>query len=127
MKNARNIGILERHAEHLVVDSLVVLHPEQRDRLDRDDAARKGRLGDADHRVERVAVLAERVGNEAVVRGIDHRREQEAVELDRARLVVVLVLVAAALRDLHETQQLFVHAGHGEHYPLPAGPVRSRP
>ena len=57
------------------------------------------------HRVERVAVLAERVRDEAVVGRIDHRREQEAVELDGIALVVLLVLVAAPLGDLDDAAE----------------------
>ena len=71
---------------------------------------RERRLGDADHRVERVAVLAERVGDEAVVGRIDDRGEQEAVELDAAERLVPLVLVARPLRDLDEAMEGFVHA-----------------
>ena len=78
--------------------------------VDRDQAARERRLGDADHRVERVAVLAERVGDEAVVGRVDDRGEQEPVELDAAELLVPLVLVARPLRDLDEAVQGFVHA-----------------
>src|SRR3954449_11253279 len=85
-------GIGERHAEDLVVDSLVVPYPEQRDRLNLDQAAGERRLRDEDHRVERVGVLAERVRDEAVVGRVDHRREEKAIELDRVSLVVVLVL-----------------------------------
>ena len=80
------------------------------DRRDRDEAARERRLGDADHRVERVAVLAERVGDEAVVGRVDDGGEQEAVELDAAERLVPLVLVARPLRDLDEAMEGFVHA-----------------
>src|SRR3954447_6395936 len=103
-------GIGQRDAQDLVVDPLVVLHPEQRDRLHLDHAAREGRLRHEHHRVERVAILAERLRDEAVVRRIDHRREQEAVELDHVEVVVVLVLVAAPLGDLDEADELV--AGH---------------
>ena len=53
-------------------------------------------------RVERVAVAAERVGDEAVVGRIRGGREQAPVEEDPARLVVDLVLVAAATGDLDD-------------------------
>ena len=52
--------------------------------------------------VERVAVLAEGVGDEAVVGRVDGGREQAAVEPDHAGLVVDLVLVAAAAGDLDD-------------------------
>ena len=46
-----------------------------------------------DERVERVAVLAERSLDEAVVGGIGHRREQATVEHDVAGLGIDLVLL----------------------------------
>src|SRR5581483_3545128 len=67
------------------------------------------RLAHADHRVERVAVLAARVRDEAVVGRIDDRAEQEAVELDRLQLLVPLVLVAAPLGDLDEAVNAIGH------------------
>jgi hypothetical protein len=60
------VRILEGYAHDLVVEALVVAHPEDRDDLHRDHAARERRLGDADHGVERVAVLGHGVRDEAV-------------------------------------------------------------
>ena len=67
-----------------------------------DQAARKGRLVEQDQRVERVAVLGQRVGDEPVVGRVDRRREEPAVESDQVPLVVVLVLVAAPPGDLDD-------------------------
>ena len=53
-------------------------------------------------RVERVAVLAEGVLDEAVVGRVLRRGEQRPVEADPAGLVVDLVLVALTLRDLDQ-------------------------
>ena len=100
---ARVVG---RDADDLVVLALLVLHHEQRDRLDRDHAAREGRLRDADHRVERIAVAAAVAHQEAVIGRVDHRRGEEAVEHQLADPLVELVLVAAPLRDLDEREQL---------------------
>src|SRR5215213_418394 len=108
----------QRDREHLVVDAGVVLHAKQRDRLDHDQAAGEGGLGDADHHVERVPVERERVRDEAVVGRIDGRGEEEPVEPDDVALVVVLVLVPAPLGDLDDAVE-----GVGRHaaqrIPLP--------
>ena len=94
--------IVQRHADHLLVGPLLVGHVEDADRPDADAAARKGRVGDEDERVERIAVLGERVLEEAVVGGIAHRGEEAPVERDAAELLVPLVLVARAARNLDE-------------------------
>jgi hypothetical protein len=60
-------------------------------------------------RVERVAVLAKRVRHEAVVGRVLGRGEQGAVQADEAALVVDLVLVPAAPRDLDPDFEL--HGG----------------
>jgi hypothetical protein len=74
-------------------------HP---DRSDADRAAGECRLGDEDERVERVAVLTERVDDEAIVGRVAHRGEQVAVEHNPAELGVVLILVAGSAWDLDE-------------------------
>ena len=109
------VRILERHAQHLVVLALLVGHLEDADRLDRDHAARERRRRHQDHRVHRVAVAPQRVHQVSVVGRIDNARPERAVEHHPAQRGVVLVLVAAALRDLHEGVQrgLFGFAGHG--------------
>ena len=94
--------VAQRHADQLLVRALLVRHVEDADRPDADAAAGERRVADEHERVERVAVLAERALDEAVVGGIAHRREQPPVEHDPAELVVALVLVARAGRDLDE-------------------------
>ena len=64
--------------------------------------ARVHRILEQHERVERVAVAAEGVGDEAVVGRVGGGREQPAVEEDLAGLVVDLVLVAAAAGDLDD-------------------------
>ena len=61
------------------------------------------------HGVERVAVLGQRVGDEAVVGRIRGGGEQPAVEAEDVGLVVVLVLVAAAAGDLDDDVDLDGH------------------
>ena len=51
-----------------------------------------------DQHVHRVAVVGQGVRDEAVVAGIAHRRVQEAVDVDRARVLVELVLDRLAVQ-----------------------------
>ena len=104
------------HAEHLVVAALLVGHPEHADGAGLDQAAGERRLLDQHERVERVAVLAERVLDEAVVGRVLGGGEQRPVEADPAGLVVHLVLVALPLGDLDrdvELHRLFPHSDSG--------------
>jgi hypothetical protein len=67
-------------------------------------------LLDQHHRVERVAVLAQGVRHEAVVGRVLGRGEQRPVQADQAAVVVDLVLVPAAARDLDQDVEF-----HGVH------------
>ena len=67
------------------------------------------RLADEHERVERVAVLGQRPLDEAVVGRVAHRGEEPPVEREAAELLVPLVLVARARRDLDEHDA--VHQG----------------
>ena len=102
-------GSLRRDADDLRVGPGLVVHVHHADRPGLHPHAREHRILQQHESVERVAVAAERVGDEAVVGGIRGRREQPAVEEDPARVVVDLVLVAAAARDLDDD----VHAALG--------------
>jgi hypothetical protein len=55
------------YAQDLIVVAHLVPHPEHSDRPAGDQAAREGRLLEQDKRVERVAVVGERVFDEAIV------------------------------------------------------------
>ena len=82
------------------VASGLVAHRVDGDGACLDDDSRRHGLGQQNHRVQRVAVLAEGVIDEPVVDGVAHRGEQVSVQVDLAGLVVDLVLVAGALGDL---------------------------
>jgi len=94
--------VVQRHADDLLVGALLVAHVEDADGTDADAAAREGRVGDEYERVERVAVLGERPLEEPVVGRVAGRGEEAAVENDASELLVPLVLVARAARDLDE-------------------------
>src|SRR5690606_1002339 len=87
-------------AQHLVVTARLVTHAEHAERTAADEAPGEGRLLEQHEGVERVAVLAESVLDEAVVVGVAGRGEEHAVEADATRLVVDLVLVPLTLGDL---------------------------
>ena len=103
-------GSVGGHAEDLVVAALLVGHPEHADRPAADQAAGERRLQQEHEGVERVAVLAERVLDEAVVGRVLRRGEQGPVEAEPPGVVVHLVLVALPLGDLHEYVELHDHA-----------------
>src|SRR5579884_3952066 len=104
-------------AQDLVVAALLVGHPEHADRAAQDQAAGEGRLLKQDQGVQRVAVLAERVLDVAVVRGVTRRGEQHPVQPYAAGLVVYLVLVPLALRDLDQDVELH----HSSMWGCPSG------
>ena len=75
-------GSLRRDADQLGVLAGLVLHVQHADRPGLDPHARVHRVVEQHEGVERVAVAAERVGDEPVVGRVGRRREQPAVEED---------------------------------------------
>ena len=100
------VRIVQGNADDLVIDALLVAHLEHPHGLDRDQTPRERRLVQADECVEGIAVLAQRATQVAVVGRIRGGTHQQPVELDATELRVVLVLVAAALGDLHDADQV---------------------
>ena len=91
-----------RDAEDLLVLAGLVVHLQHADGPARHEASGERRRGHEQECVERIAVLAERLEQEAVVARVDDARVERAIEHEALEARVVLVLVAAALRDLHE-------------------------
>src|SRR3989344_5518212 len=74
-----------------------------------EDAGHERVRGEQDN-VKRVAVVPERLRHEAVVKGIVLRAVHDSVELDDARLLINLILIVRALRDLNDDVHLFLRA-----------------
>ena len=110
--------VRRRDAQQLVVAAGLVRHPEHADRTALDEAAREGRLVKDDQRVQRVAVLAEGVLDEAVVGRVGGRGEESTVQTDPTGLVVHLVLVPRTLRDLDRDVELHRWLLHDQHIVL---------
>ena len=64
--------ILERHANHLVVDTLLVLHVEDANRAYANATARERRLTHENECIERVAVFGESPFDVAVIGRVAH-------------------------------------------------------
>ena len=111
----RHARVRRRVGEDLVVPALLVGHPEHAEGAAGDQTAGKGRLVEQDQGIERVAVLAQGVLDEAVVGRVAGRREQHPVEPDPTGLVVDLVLVALPLRDFYRHVELHPRSvAHGD-------------
>ena len=96
------VRVADRDAQDLEVEALLVAHLEAADRARPDVAAGERRLVDEQQRVGVVAVAGARALDEAVVEVVEDRRAQDAIEPEDAGRLVVLVLVAAAARDLDD-------------------------
>src|SRR6185437_16795948 len=81
-------GIVFLDGEDFLVRLGTVNHAQEADGADFDETAAEGRFFGDGEDVERVAIFAERAGNEAVVAGIVHRRIEEAVEAENAEGLV---------------------------------------
>jgi hypothetical protein len=91
-----------RDGEDLGVGPALVKHPEHRDRSSDHLTAGKRRLLEQHQRVQRLAVLRQRAGDEPVVERVARRGEQHPVQPDLAGLGIHLVLIARTLRGLDD-------------------------
>ena len=105
----------------------LVAHQERPDRAGRNDAAGEGRLLDDHEGVQRIAVSGQRLHHESVVRGIVDRGEEHSVEADAAGLLVELVLLAGAPRDLDEDVKALILAPAPCHHAPPRSSTAPRP
>jgi len=93
--------VASRDAQEFDVDAMLIGHVQQTDRPRRHRAARESALIDDDQGIEGIAVLGQGVGHETVVSRVVHRGVQDPVQPDPVGVVIHLVLVATAPRDLH--------------------------
>jgi hypothetical protein len=87
-------------ADDLLVALALVHQRQHADRLGAQDRQRRHRLLHQHQHVQRVAVVAQRLRDEAVVGGVEHRAVQHAVDAQEAGVLVQLVLDLAPLGDL---------------------------
>ncbi len=100
--------LVVRGGEDFLVQPALVLHQQNTDRPRAHDASRdQGGRAEQQH-VNRIAIIRQRVRDEAVIARIAHRRVQEAIDEDRAGGLVHLVLDrVAANRHFHDHVDVF--------------------
>ena len=96
-------GVALADAEDLFVAEALVEHFEDADGADFHDAAGEAGGVDEDEDVERVAVVAEGAGDEAVVAGVVDGGVEIAIEAEDVELFVVLVLVDSLVGDFDDS------------------------
>ena len=93
-------GVVSGDAQHLVVAAHLVLHLEHGQCAALDEATGEGGLGEKDQGIQRIAVLSEGPLDVSVVVRVLRRGEQRTVKTDTTGLVIHLVLVLGATRNL---------------------------
>lgn len=106
-------GIVLLDGEDFLVRLGAVNHAQEADGADLDEAAAEGWLFGDGEDIERVAVLAERAGNETVIAGIVHRRIEKAVEAEHAEGFIVFIFVAGIFGDFDDHADDFGRARSG--------------
>ena len=96
------LGIADGNADQLVIELVLILHDHQADDAGLHEGQGIDRFGSQHEDIEGIAVVGEGLGNEAVVGGIIDRRVEDAIELQKARFLVELVLVGTPHRDLDD-------------------------
>ena len=90
------------HTQNLGVATSIIGHPHHADGANMNPASREGGVLGEYEDIERVAILRERVGDEAVLGGVGGGGEEAAIETDSASFVVDLVLISAASGDFDD-------------------------
>lgn len=98
-----------RHADDLGIGAVLVFHPEHPDRAASHPYTGVSGVFQQHHGVERIAVFAQGVWNEAVVGGVDGGGKEAAVEAHYPFLMVPLVFVAATCGNFNDDINDFTH------------------
>ena len=88
------------YAEHCVIDTGLVGHPEHSDGPAPTLHSREGGFAEQNQGVQRVAVEPKGVFDEPVIMGVSGRGEQHAIKANPAGHVVDFLLIAATAGDL---------------------------
>ena len=98
--------VLKRDSDYLLIVLAVVKHGDNADRVALHKHKRVNRLVAEQQHVERVAVVRKGARDKAVIRRVVGRGVKYSVENDKARLLVKLVLLLAALFYLHNRKEV---------------------
>ena len=99
--------IIDMDGDDLVVGHPIIEHAHQADGARAHHGERYHRLVAEHQHVERIAVLAVGARHESVVRRVDDRAVEDAIDAQEAALLVELVFHARATRDLdHDVEPL---------------------
>jgi len=94
--------IILADSQHFLVQHALIEHLKQADGAHLLHAARKTGTRHQHQHVQRVAVIAQRGRNKAIVARVVHRRMQVAVQLEDVQLLVVFVFLGPILGDLDD-------------------------
>ncbi len=92
----RWVSLADGTASSFSSPARLILHKQHPDDLAAHDGAGNDRARVGDDHVARIAVVRKRMGDEAVVSGVAHRRVEKPVDLQRAALLVHLVFYRLA-------------------------------
>ena len=95
-------GIVFPHRQHLFVQDALVQHLQQADGAHLLHAAGKARPRHQHQHVQRVAVVAQRGRNKAVIAGVVDRGVKIAVQLEDVQLLVVFKLLGSVQRNFND-------------------------
>ena len=100
-------GIVVAYGQNLFVEYALIEHLQQADGTDFLQAAGKAGAGHHDEHVQRIAVVAQRGGDKAVIARVVHGGVQITVQLEDVQLLVVLEFIGIVFGDLDDGAKNF--------------------